>query len=153
MDYLIGNNPFVCSTRMADLYESFYILHDIAYMASNGYREATISSRSVHDNLALLINDDGNVRIRKSLFWDVVREEQIRAAQIRSCKLRNCRRIFWARAKNQVCCTSQCANLYEAHKRRYTTPEAQAAYIERWNKRQQRRMRRKPQIIRDGKRS
>lgn len=153
IDYLVGNNPFVCSTRMADLYESFYILHDIAYMSSNGYREATISKRSVHDNLALLINDAGNVRIRKSLFWEILQEEQIRAAQIRACNLRNCRRLFWARAKNQLCCTSQCANLYEAHKKRYPTREAQAAYIERWNKRQQTRMRRRPEIIRGNKSS
>jgi hypothetical protein len=147
INYLIGKNPLACSTRMADLYESFYILHDIAYMTSNGYREATISKRSVRDDLALLINDTGQVRICKSLFWDLVREESIRAAQIRACKLRNCRRIFWAKAKNQVCCTSQCANLYEAHKKRYPTPEAQAAYIERWNQREQKRLRRRPHII------
>lgn len=143
-DFLIGDNPYACSTRMADLYESFYMLHDISYMTGAGYRQGTVSKRSVRDSPTLLINDEGYVRIHKSLFWDIVREEQIRAAQIRSCRMRNCRRIFWARARNQVCCTSRCANLYEAHKKRYPTADSHAAYIERWNKRQQRRIKRKP---------
>ncbi|MDQ3474306.1 MAG: hypothetical protein M3447_11270 [Acidobacteriota bacterium] len=144
MEFLIGNNPFACSTRMADLYESFYTLHDIAYMAGAGYRQGTVSKRSVRDSPTLLINDGGYIRIHNSLFWDVVREEQVRAAQIRSCSVRNCRRIFWAKARNQICCEPRCANLYEKHKKRYPTAEAHAAYVERWNKRQESRRHRKP---------
>jgi hypothetical protein len=147
--FIAGKNALACSARMADLYESFYLLHDIAYMASVGYNRATLNECDLRrDGSTVNINNEGYVRIRKSLFWEILQEEQIRAAQIRACKLRNCRRLFWARAKNQLCCTSQCANLYEAHKKRYPTPETQAAYIERWNTRQQTRMRRKPEIIR-----
>ncbi len=143
--FIAGNNPLACSARMADLYESFYLLHDIAYMASTGYKRATLNECDLRrDGPTVQINDDGFVRIRKSLFWQILQEEQIRADQIRSCKLRNCRRIFWARARNQVCCTARCANLYEMHKKRYPTAEAHAAYIERCNKREQKRLQQKP---------
>ena len=44
VEFLIGRNPIACSTRMAYLYESFYILHDIAYIASAGYSQAAMGS-------------------------------------------------------------------------------------------------------------
>jgi hypothetical protein len=143
--FIAGKNALACSARIADLYESFYLLHDIAYMASAGFNRATLNECGLRrDGPAVQINDNGYVRIRKSLFWSILQEEQIRAAQIRSCLVQTCRRIFWAKARNQVCCTPRCANLYEVHKKRYPTAEAQAAYVERSNKRQQNRLSHRP---------
>lgn len=139
-DFLMQDPVWMAFKRMIDLYEAFYLLHDVAFIVEHNLTQIVLPNRLVstkHD--PQLVREGGVLRQRRSLFWDAIADEEVRAAQIRTCKILNCRKVFWAKAKNQWCCSSRCSNAYHVQNYRYKTPEEKAAYVERQIRRERKR--------------
>lgn len=130
-DFLMQEPMGRAAERMSEVYEAFYLLQDTAYLAENGLTEVTLSRERRTQQRAQLIIEQGNLRQRRSLFWTAIADDDVRAEQIRTCKILDCRKVFWAKAKNQWCCSPRCSNLYHVQNYRYKTPEQKAAYVER----------------------
>jgi len=139
-DFLMQEPIWLAFKRMIDLYEAFYLLHDVAYMVENDLTQVVLRHlpvSSMHD--PQLVREDGMLRQRRSLFWDAIAEDDVRAAQIRTCRIANCRKIFWAKAKNQICCSQRCSNTYHVQNYRYKSADQKATYIARQIERERRR--------------
>ena len=145
-DFLMQEPMWDAARRMTDLYEAFYLLNDIAYLGEHGLTEVVLnqfrrpSPRLRHTHQ--LIVENGYARERRGMFWSAIADEDIRTAQIRTCKILDCRKIFWAKAKNQLCCSPRCSNLYHVQNYRYKSADQKAAYVERQIKRERARLRR-----------
>jgi hypothetical protein len=138
LDFITGHPPFNAWKWMTDLYEAFYLLHDIAYLNESGQR--TSSARALGyagGDTNLLIDDRGFVRHLRSLFWEAIQEDDVEANRIRACKV--CRVVFWAGRRNQKCCSTRCTNVYHVHNFRYKKPEEKAAYVHRRIQRERRK--------------
>lgn len=136
LDFIANNPPFNAWKWMTDLYEAFYLLHDIAYLNESGQRTSSVRSPGYSSDSKLLIDDHGFLRHGRSLFWGIIQECDVEAGRIRACKV--CRRIFWAGRSNQRCCSTACTNVFHVHNFRYKTPEEKAAYTLRRIQRERR---------------
>jgi hypothetical protein len=65
------------------------------------------------------ISKDGTVEISYDSFAETI--EGLNATRIRECK--DCQRIFWAKRKDQSCCSRDCANRYHVrqHREKYAS--------------------------------
>src|SRR6185369_5578710 len=80
-DFLMQEPIWLAFKRMIDLYEAFYLLHDVAYIVENDLTQVVLRHlpvSSTHD--PQLIREDGILRQRRSLFWDAIAEYDVRAA-------------------------------------------------------------------------
>jgi hypothetical protein len=140
-DFLMQEPMWDAARRLTDLYEAFYLLQDIAYISEHGLTEIDLDQfrrrppRMRHTHHVIVEN--GYTHEWRGMFWSAIADEDVRAAQIRACKI-VCRKVFWARAKNQVFCSARCSNLYHVQNYRYKTPDQKAAYVERQIKRERR---------------
>ena len=145
-DFLMQEPMWDAARRMTDLYEAFYLLHDIAYLGEHGLTEVVLnqfrrpSPRVRHTDQ--LIVENGYARERRGMFWSAIADEDVGTSQIRTCKILDCRKIFWAKAEDQLCCSPRCSNLHHVQNYRYKSPEQKAAYVERKIKRERARLRR-----------
>lgn len=67
---------------------------------------------SIHASLT--VADDGTVKINLDSFADAI--NGVDATRIRECG--DCQRVFWAKRKDQSCCSKDCANRFHVRRHR-----------------------------------
>lgn len=74
----------------------------------------------------LEIDSEGMLRDVKTLFFQVVEDEDVEARRIRECPI--CQRIFWAGRLTMQGCSPRCANTFRVRRHRYRTKEEKAEH-------------------------
>lgn len=99
--------------------DKFRRLIRLAQAPSDQSRFGLLFFYRVPVHASLHIKNDGAVNISLDSFAEAI--NGIDAARIRECN--DCQRIFWAKWKDQSCCSKECANRYHVrqHREKYAS--------------------------------
>jgi hypothetical protein len=124
--------------RYSQLWDAYLTLREIARRPDKEEKPALWILYPLHNAPVFLeIDSQGILRDVKTLFFQVIADEEIKASRIRECPI--CKSIFWAGRITQKCCSPRCANRFRVHRHRYRTEEEKVEYELRRARREEKR--------------